>query len=286
MAVTELSTLPSNLEPVRGVTFDLDDTLWCGKTVLLKASAAFHAFLAQRTPSLAAQFPPQAFDALLGSFQQKLPQHAHDYTFLRKHTLRYCVETVGASNLQLQDAQQLELYLEAAFQAFLVPRSRPELFDGVEQLLMGLETELQASGADAPLLGVITNGNCDLTGLPQYFRDHMSFLVSAELVGAAKPNAAIFDAAVAKFPAAYSRRQLVHVGDHYECDVEGAKHAGFRTIWVNAVWSKPDALTRAELSKEDADRYEAADAIVKEVRSVLRVVERWNALAHSALPQA
>ncbi|KAG6616141.1 had family hydrolase [Phytophthora cinnamomi] len=260
---------------VRGVTFDLDDTLWCGEAVIRKASAAFHAFLAQQTPQLAAQFPPAAFDALLVAFQRALPAHAHDYTFLRKHTLRHCVRECGEQNLQLQDQ---EAFVDAAFRAFLVPRSQPELFAGVEGLLRGLERELRRAGA-APVLGVITNGNCELRSLPQFVQEHMAFLVSAELVGSAKPGAAIFDAAVAQFPASCSRRHLVHVGDHYACDVEGAKRAGLRTIWVNARWTKPDALTRADLSDEDAERYAAADAIVKEVTAVLLVVERWNALA-------
>ncbi|GMF36566.1 unnamed protein product [Phytophthora lilii] len=276
---------------VRGVTFDLDDTLWCGKTVIRKAGAAFHAFLAQQTPQLADRFPPAAFDALLLQFQRALPDKAHDYTFLRKHTLRHCVAECGAQTLHLQDQRQLDAFVDAAFRAFLVPRSRPELFAGVERLLQGLKLEIKRSGVgpdSGPVLGVITNGNCEMDNLPQYFQDHMNFMVSAELVGTAKPNAAIFEAAVAKFPASYSRQHLVHVGDHYECDVEGAKRAGLRTIWVNALWTKPAALTRDELSEEDAEQYAAADAIVKEVNAVLLVVERWNSLAlaqTSALPE-
>ncbi|KAG2786373.1 hypothetical protein PC129_g23558 [Phytophthora cactorum] len=267
---------------VRGVTFDLDDTLWCGKTVIRKASAAFHAYLAQETPHLADQFPPAAFDALLVQFQRALPDRAHDYTFLRKHTLRHCVEVCGAQKLNLQDQIKLEEFVDAAFRAFLLPRSQPEPFDGVESLFRGLELEIKRSSGmsdvASPVLGVITNGNCEMDNLPKYFQEHMNFMISAELVGSAKPGQAIFDAAMAKFPASYSRQHLVHVGDHYECDVEGAKRAGWRTIWVNASWTKPDALTRADLSNEDAERYAAADAIVNEVNAVLLVVERWNSL--------
>ncbi|GMF56903.1 unnamed protein product [Phytophthora fragariaefolia] len=104
------------------------------------------------------------------------------------------------------------------------------------------------------------------------------------LVGSAKPGAAIFEAAVAKFPRSCARQQLVHVGDHYECDVQGAKRAGLRTVWVNARWTKPDALTRADLTQQDAEQYAAADAIVKEVGAVLAVVQRWNALAAAQEP--
>ncbi|EEY54664.1 haloacid dehalogenase-like hydrolase, putative [Phytophthora infestans T30-4] len=253
---------------VRGVTFDLDDTLWCGKTVIRKASAAFHSYLAQATPQLADRFPPAAFDELLVQFQRALPDHAHDYTFLRKYTLRHCVEVCGAHELNLHDQVALEAFVDAAFLSFLLPRSQPEpRSNGMIDVA-------------SRILGVITQwktGEMDI--LLKYFQHHMHFMISAELVGSAKPGQAIFDAAVAKFPASYSRQHLVHVGDHYKCDVEGAKRAGLRTIWVNASWAKPDALTRTDLSNEDAERYAAADAIVKEVNSVLLVVERWNSLA-------
>uniref|UniRef100_A0AAV1US93 Haloacid dehalogenase-like hydrolase n=1 Tax=Peronospora matthiolae TaxID=2874970 RepID=A0AAV1US93_9STRA len=266
---------------VRGVTFDLDDTLWCGKTLIDKASTAFHAYLAQTTPQLADKFPPAAFDALLMDFQRAVPDKAHDYTFLRKHTLRHCVSLCGAPNLNLHDQMQLEAFVDAAFQAFLVPRSQPELFDGVKSLFQDLREEIRRCGGENdPVLGVITNGNCEMNHLPRYFHHHVNFVVSAELVGAAKPSRAIFDAAVTHFPSSLENRQhIVHVGDHYECDVEGAKRAGLRTIWINAKWAKPDALTRADLSPEEAEQYGAADAIVKEVNAVLLVVQCWNALA-------
>ncbi|CAH0478927.1 unnamed protein product [Peronospora belbahrii] len=276
-------TNPASSLIVRGVTFDLDDTLWCGKTVLRKANDAFHAFLMQKTPQLAQQFPPATFDTLLVEFQQSMPEKAHDYTFLRKHTLNYCINVCGALNLELEDEIQLETFINAAFQAFLIPRSQPELFDGVEHLFQALKQEIREWNQDIdPILGVITNGNCKMENLPEYFNQHMNFIVSAEVVGTAKPNLAIFDAAVAKFPPVNDRQQIVHVGDHYECDVEGAKHAGLRTIWVNAKWTKPNALTRTELDLEDAERYVAADAIVKEVNAVLLVVKHWNMLAASS----
>ncbi|CAI5720442.1 unnamed protein product [Peronospora effusa] len=267
---------------VRGVTFDLDDTLWCGQTVIHKATTAFHAFLAEKTPQLAKKFPPATFDALLMEFQRSIPDKAHDYTFLREYTLHYCVDVCGAQNLQLEDQMQLKTFINAALRAFLIPRSQPDLFDGIENLFQALELEIQRCHDTSPLMGVITNGNCEMDKLPRYFQQYMNFVVSAELVGTAKPNQAIFDAAIAKFPALDNRQQIVHVGDHYKCDVEGAKRAGLRTIWVNAKWTKPDVLTRAELSQKDAEQYAAADAIVKKVNAVLLVVKHWNILAASS----
>lgn len=273
---------------VRGVTFDLDDTLWCGKKVILKANGQFHAYLQQRLPALSTAFPPDAFDQLLGRFMRELPDKAHDFTFLRKHTLRHCIHEVGAHELQLEEEQQLEELLEEAFQAFLIPRSQPEFFLGVDDLLHQLDLHLRpkamksTSGVGpeqmrAPaVLGVITNGNCVLEQLPDYFRARMNFMVSAEGVGKAKPSVEIFDAALAYFPATYEKAHIVHVGDHYEYDVVGAKKAGLRTIWVNAKWDKPDILRKQDFELDDAEKYSAADAVVKDVNAVLDVVTLWN----------
>uniref|UniRef100_K3W677 Haloacid dehalogenase-like hydrolase n=1 Tax=Globisporangium ultimum (strain ATCC 200006 / CBS 805.95 / DAOM BR144) TaxID=431595 RepID=K3W677_GLOUD len=287
---------------VRGVTFDLDDTLWCGKRVIVKANSHFHAYLRQRLPALSAAFPPAAFDQLLARFMRELPDKAHDYTFLRKHTLRHCVHEIGPRELQLEEELELEVLLEEAFQAFLIPRSQPEFFEGVEQLLHQLDLHLRsraihdslvqavAEGDRKPtvaVLGVITNGNCMFEQLPEYFRACMNFMISAEGVGKAKPALEIFDAAVAQFPTSYDKAHIVHVGDHYEYDVVGAKKAGLRTIWVNAKWPKPDVLRRQDLDEDDAELYDAADAIVKDVNAVLDVVTLWNkeAAAEQQQPQ-
>lgn len=261
------------MEVVRGVTFDLDDTLWCGARVIRKANAHFHAFLQTRVPAVAAAFPPAAFDAELSRFMRELPDRAHDFTFLRKYTLRYCIETLGTHTLALTEPRELEALLEDAFQAFLIPRSQPEFFAGVDELLLELERDLARIHA-GPRLGVITNGNCVLAQLPQSFQARMQFMVSAEQVGVAKPARAIFDAALAHL--ATPSAHVVHVGDHYTCDIVGAKAAGLRTIWVNAAWDKPNALHRRDLAPEDAAQYSAADAIVTDVTAVLDVVRLWN----------
>jgi FMN phosphatase YigB (HAD superfamily) len=316
---------------VRGVTFDLDDTLWCGRAVIQRASEAFHAFVAVRAPAAAARFPPGAFYAEMVRFQRELPDRAHDYTFLRKHTLRAClqaaadaqdearaeaqieaqVEAQGQDEAAAQlralvlDQARLDAFVDDAFQAFLLPRSRPEFFAGALELLDALETELAppSGSADAVTLGAVTNGNCVLAELPAAFRRRVRFVVSAEGVGVAKPRPEIFDAAVARFPPGVRRAQLVHVGDHYSCDVEGAKRAGLRTVWVNAAWRGPDVLRarpgaafepvdaaqvgeeeqheeEEQVEEEDerpaSERFPDADAIVRQVGAVLAVVARWN----------
>lgn len=266
---------PSPAPAVRGVTFDLDDTLWSGAAVLGRASAAFHALITARVPAFAAAFPPAAFSALMARFMRELPERAHDFSFLRRHALRHCLAELAAAGA-LDAALDQDALLEAAVAEFLAERSRPEFFAGVDDMLHGLQALLDAADDGAPALGVVTNGNCQLHGLPAAFQRRLRFLVSAEGVGAAKPSAAIFDAAVARFPPGLARAQLVHVGDHYACDVEGAKRAGLRTVWVRADWRGPDALRREDLPPDVAAQFPAADAIVRDVAAVLRVVALWN----------
>jgi putative hydrolase of the HAD superfamily len=55
--------------------------------------------------------------------------------------------------------------------------------------------------------------------------------VTAVDAGVAKPARPIFDAAVAK--AGVRPDEILHVGDHPETDIEGAKQAGMRTAWIN-----------------------------------------------------
>ncbi|MDH3373738.1 MAG: HAD family hydrolase, partial [Gammaproteobacteria bacterium] len=93
----------------------------------------------------------------------------------------------------------------------------------------------------------VTNGNADVNsiGISDLFHE----VISASSAGAAKPNRRIFDIAVAAGGAGAD--QTLHVGDHPEVDVAGAREAGLRTVWVNRNgqnWpehlQKPDGIVR------------------------------------------
>jgi HAD superfamily hydrolase (TIGR01549 family) len=263
--------------PVKGITFDLDDTLWCGRQVLSKANESFHLFISDRIPELNEMFPQQVFNKLLMQFQQDMPEKAHDYTFLRKHTLRHCIKQIDHSLVDME----LEVFIQQAFDAFLIPRSQPEFFEGVEELFHDLYQELllinQTDQPNTIMMGAITNGNCLIEYLPLFFKKYIDFFVSAEQVGQAKPHRQVFDAALEYFEKNnIERKYIVHVGDHYECDIIGAKKAGLRTIWINPKWTKPSTLTRQELSVEDRNKYPDADAIIQQVTDVSKVIRLWN----------
>jgi 5'-nucleotidase len=85
-------------------------------------------------------------------------------------------------------------------------------------------------------MGIITNGFTSLqqirlerTGL----RDHFDLLIISEEVGVAKPDARIFDYALAQ-AGNPPRSRVLMVGDTAESDIRGGVNAGLATCWLNA----------------------------------------------------
>ncbi|MCH8118040.1 MAG: HAD family hydrolase, partial [Proteobacteria bacterium] len=74
--------------------------------------------------------------------------------------------------------------------------------------------------------------------------------VSAATTGVAKPDRAIFDAAVRAGGA--EPHETLHVGDHPEYDVDGARAAGLKTVWVNRNGHEwPSALPQPDKTVAD-----------------------------------
>ncbi|WP_194400876.1 pyrimidine 5'-nucleotidase [Klebsiella variicola] len=85
-------------------------------------------------------------------------------------------------------------------------------------------------------MGIITNGFTSLqqtrlerTGL----RDHFDLLIISEEVGVAKPDARIFDYALAQ-AGNPPRSRVLMVGDTAESDIRGGVNACLATCWLNA----------------------------------------------------
>jgi len=85
-------------------------------------------------------------------------------------------------------------------------------------------------------LGIITNGftalqqiRLERTGL----RDYFDLLIISEQVGVAKPDARIFDYALAQ-AGNPDRSRVLMVGDTAESDIRGGINAGLSTCWLNA----------------------------------------------------
>jgi HAD superfamily hydrolase (TIGR01509 family) len=87
-------------------------------------------------------------------------------------------------------------------------------------------------------------------------------LVTAEVVGSAKPDPRMFEAAVRA--AGVDRQSCVMVGDSWESDIEGGRRAGLRVAWFNP--------HRAPAPREEAVAEIVAWRPVRKVATLLRAL--------------
>ena len=164
----------------------------------------------------------------------------HDLTFIRCEVLRRMGRAAGVG----------DDFVDDAFNAFDAARNTVDLFPEVAASLESLSRRYT--------LVAVTNGNArlDKVGIDHWFAG----CVAARDVGSAKPHAAMFEAALAL--GGEDAAATLHVGDHPEHDVHGAKEAGLRSIWVN----------------RDGDEYPAAlippDATVSDLLQLDRLLAR------------
>jgi putative hydrolase of the HAD superfamily len=209
-----IQQFPSGEQDVRGIrtiTIDLDDTLWPIGPVIKRAESRLFEWLGEHYPRITTMYSPEAIRDLRGEVITEHADRIHDLGFLRRTVLGRISEAAGYGTDMVDDA----------FAIFNEERNNVEVYPDVRPAL-------EALGRSYTLIAV-TNGNANLSaiGLHDLFDD----VVSAATAGAAKPARQIFDAAVRAGGAA--AHETLHVGDHPEHDVRGARQAGLRTVWVN-----------------------------------------------------
>lgn len=196
---------------IRAVSLDLDDTLWPIAPAIVEAERALDDWLRTHCPDVAEAYPTEALRELRERVWLAHPQFAHDFTTLRKLSLRAALAPHGYG----------EEHVEGAFEAFFAARNRVALYDDALPALERLAARWP--------LATLTNGNADVDriGIGAHFRVR----ICARTTGAAKPEPAIFARAAAELgvPAA----SVAHVGDDPELDVLGAMRAGMVGVWLN-----------------------------------------------------
>ncbi|AYC34803.1 HAD family hydrolase [Pseudomonas cavernae] len=199
---------------IRLITFDLDDTLWDNRPVILGAEAAMRDWLTRHAPLLAA-LPVEHLWGIRSQLLAAEPALKHRLSELRRRTLLQALQGVGYYPAEAKDLA------EGAFQAMLHARHRITLYPDTVSTLELLATRYH--------LGVITNGNADVRrlGLADYFQ----FALCAEELGIGKPDPHPFQEALRRV--GVSAQQAVHIGDHPGDDIAGARAAGLRAIWFN-----------------------------------------------------
>jgi putative hydrolase of the HAD superfamily len=221
---------------IRTITLDLDDTLWEIAPVIRRAEHRLRAWLAEHYPRIVELHQPEDIMELRAQVLVEYADRAHDLTFVRCQVLARMGVAAGYG----------DAFVEEAFAVFDEERNTLELFPEVRVALESL--------ASRYTIVAVTNGNArlDRIGIDDLF----DAFVSARSAGAAKPARPIFDAAVEVGGA--SAHEMLHVGDHPEFDVDGARSAGLRAVWVNrngAEWPgslpSPDEIVR---DLEELDR--------------------------------
>ncbi|HSW18372.1 MAG TPA: HAD family hydrolase [Ramlibacter sp.] len=207
-----------DLERIKAISFDLDDTLWPIWPTIERAEKALHAWLTINAPMAAALFStPEALRAIRNHMTLQRPDLKNDLSALRRESIR----------LALYRAGENPLLAEPAFEAFFAERQNvifyPDALPALEFL-----------AARYPLVS-LSNGNADLArvGLASYFRAS----ITAREFGIGKPDARIFHAAAGAVDLA--PEAVLHVGDDVLLDVLGAQNAGMQAAWANrneALW--------------------------------------------------
>ncbi|MBB5203017.1 putative hydrolase of the HAD superfamily [Inhella inkyongensis] len=197
--------------PIRALTLDLDETLWAIGPVIARAEAKLHQWLQQHAPATAAAFDVPALQRERDRVAAEFPERAHDFTWVRLQSIAQCLAQSGEDSSLAQ----------AAFDEFLVWRHRVELFPDAR-------LALQRLAARYPLFA-LTNGNADLgrIGIDEFFSGRLA----ARDFGRGKPHADFFHAACAQL--GLPPGEVLHVGDDWALDIEGAHAAGQPSAWIH-----------------------------------------------------
>ena len=203
-----------NLQPVKALTFDLDDTLYDNGPVIRRAEQAMHDWLAEYHPC-SHSVSKQEWIALKHRLVQADPMLKHDVTLWRHQLLKIGLMQLGYLERRAEQAAQ------HGIDVVLTVRNQIDVPEETHRVLSQLAQQV-------PLLA-ITNGNADADkiGLGQYF----SRVLVAGQDGLAKPEPDMFAQASALL--GLSPQQILHVGDHLVTDVGGAKQNGFQACWYN-----------------------------------------------------
>ncbi len=199
------------MKDIRTITLDLDDTLWEIHPVIRRAEQRLYEWLGENYPRITGMYEPSDLREVRSQVIIEFADRSHDLTFLRQTVLGRVGVAAGYSTD----------FIDEAFSVFDAARNDVDIFPEVIPALEALNENF--------VVIAVTNGNAnlELIGIDHLFSD----VVTAAMAGAAKPARQVFDMAVQVGGA--SAEQTLHVGDHPQYDVDGARSAGLRTAWVN-----------------------------------------------------
>jgi putative hydrolase of the HAD superfamily len=210
---------PDAIGNIRGVLFDLDNTLYNRDLAFEQWIRAF----------VAKQFPDESEDGQDAIVQQVLAIDDHGYVNKR-------VLFTQARALYPTIAEEVDALCERFYQEWLV----------YVMLDAGTQSVLNALDQKAIPFGIVTNGpvqqnlKIDQLGL----RSRIQCLFISEEFGCNKPDPAIFLAAASCL--GLPCEQILFVGDNPRADICGAQAVGMTTAWLPYGTTWPATITEVQ----------------------------------------
>ena len=199
---------------IKAITFDLDDTFWDVKPVLINAEMKTRDFIESRVGKLE-WGSWEEFKAIRERLILEDPLYEFDVGKLRKKLLKMKIQE------RLSDLKSVEELSEEAFRLFFKERNKVKFFPFVLEEIEKLSQIYE--------LGCLTNGNAniEMIGVDKFFE----FNISSKDVNANKPSRNHFEKA--KELLGVEKDEMLHVGDHKINDIHGAIDFGIKALWFN-----------------------------------------------------
>ena len=201
------------INPIRVISFDLDDTLYNNHPIINAAVKAQLDYLNELT--LWQQQPTNFWMQCRDTVANLQPEIVDDVTAWRQQTLRFALQKIGYS------PQDVEHHAVNAYQAFADARSQIVVDEQVLSLLNQLKQQYKVVA--------ITNGNVDVERFN--LKGMFDLVLMAGRDGKAKPHADLFNQAAQHFDVPLN--SILHVGDSLDTDVQGANNSGCMSVWLD-----------------------------------------------------
>ena len=198
------------------ITFDLDDTFWDIKSVIIAAEKNYRHWLEAKIGKSIKWGTFDEFMSIRQDLIKEIPTLEYDLGLLRKKLIRHHL------NDHITNQDELNLLIYEAYEFFLEERHKVVFYEEVIGVLENLSSQV--------MLGVLTNGNADVNklGIGNLF----NFSIASTDVMSNKPGPAHF--VRAKEISGIDFQNTLHIGDHPVNDIKGARDLGINTMWFNS----------------------------------------------------
>jgi putative hydrolase of the HAD superfamily len=198
-------------QPIKVISFDLDDTLWPCTPTILRAERMLYEWLCEHVPVITDLYDMAMLRDKRRELYSVQPELQHDLSRLRLRSFELL-------------ADELDLdrdWIQPAFDVFYAARQQVSLYDDVVPVLDSLTKDFH--------LVSLTNGNASTveTGVDHWF----TLALNSATVGKLKSEPDIYRQVMDRL--GIEPGAMLHIGDDPVHDIAGAQKAGIRSVWLN-----------------------------------------------------